>query len=166
VNDLAVLLVALGLDLTLEILDPRVAPVLLFPDVVLARLNMKRVENILVSIEGILDFDALGSHGLVKDRSTGLADLRLGAVLSRLSVVAASERCHQLVAVESLEVDSRDISVVESRSAADTTIVFAVGAVEHATSTAGVSTATASSTESRALVRLRLLGEGTEEVGG
>jgi hypothetical protein len=90
VNDLAVLLVALGLDLCLEVFDPVVTPVPLFPRIVLATLHTTRGKYILISIEGILDLDTLGSHGLIDDRSAGLADDRLGTLFGGLGIVAAS----------------------------------------------------------------------------
>jgi hypothetical protein len=165
VNDLAILLVALSPDLLLEILDPGVTPVLLFPNAVLARLYEERMGNILVSIESVLDLDALGSHRPVDDRSTRLADDSLGA-LGRLGHIATGEVLHQPTAVEGLEIDPSDIGVVKSRGAAETTVVLAVGAVKNTTSTTSICTTATSSTEGRALVGLGLLGEGTEQIGG
>lgn len=58
-ENLAVLLVTLGLDLTFEILDPAVAEVLLFPKAVLAisHIANKAKGCLLVSVKCVLDLD-------------------------------------------------------------------------------------------------------------
>lgn len=73
VNDLAVLLVTLGLDLNLEILDPVIAPVALFPVTMLAMSHRKRKEtyssaskafSILMHLEA-MGLSTTGARGLL-----------------------------------------------------------------------------------------------------
>lgn len=120
--------------------------------------------NILVRVKSVLNLDALGCHGFINDGHAWLANNRLSTLFRRFGVIAAGESIHELAAIVSLEVDSSNISIVKSRSTTNATVILAVRAVKDTATTTCICTTATSSTKSRALVGLSLLGEGAEQV--
>ena len=156
VDDVSVLLLTLGSDVVLQLLDPGLA---LLPGEPLAGMPKRMGEgHILGWVEHVLEHDASAGHADVRRSRFRLRirprhlKLLVGAVGLRDRLVGSSELPHECVPAVVIEVDAGNVSVVQGASSSCTFVgIPPSGAVEGASCATGVCTASAETREGRAL---------------